>query len=77
MLSPQFVVRILPSFLKEKAYKRTIFDYKHASYEGLRHDLSTMDWNSDVFNNSDINDLLSKFQNVYTYAFPKASQINK
>lgn len=51
---------------KQRAYRRILTDYAHADYTSLNSDLLQVNWDRDVFNSTNINDVYKNFTDIFT-----------
>lgn len=56
---------------KQHSYKRYVRNYANANYIQLRKDLLDVDWNMEVFNTHNINDIYDNFTKVYNHYVDK------
>lgn len=57
--------------MKHYAYQRVIRDYNNAIYVGLNNDLTGTNWEEEVFNAENINEINSNFTNIITSCIKK------
>lgn len=56
---------------EQHSYKRYIRSYANANYTQLRKDFLDVDWDREVFNTHNINDIYDNFTKVYNHISDK------
>lgn len=52
-------VEVMFHIMKQYAYQRVIMNYNNANYGGLNNDLTATNWEEEVFNDENINEINS------------------